>query len=192
MHPTTDHANPNLKQAVSYWLMPDSPTAAALEQLSHSARQHLNACWLPPHITLYSDLLDSTNQAIERLITTAHQQHPLWLQPATIEAGGAFTQSLLLRFQLEKGEAVAQAALQAWCQDLRQRSTDALGYRLDPHLSLVYSNDALPIRQARASALTPPTTSLRFDRVSAVSHPLRIQTARDIAAFTTLTIQSLH
>ena len=171
--------------------MPDQPTAAALKQLSDCAQQQLNGCRLRPHITLYSDHHTSHDMAIERLITTAEQRPPLRLQPQAIEAGAAFTQSLMLRFSVEGNERAGQAVLQAWCQDLRQRSADALGYQLNPHLSLLYSHDALPIRQACAAALTPPTTCLRFDRIGVVSHPLRIQTAGDIAAFTTLTIQRL-
>ena len=172
--------------------MPDQQAEAALERLSDCAQQQLNGCRLPPHITLYSDHLDSPHRAIERLVAAADQQPPIWLQPQAIEAGAAFTQSLMLRFSVEGNETAGQAALQAWCQDLRQRSADALGYQLNPHLSLLYSHDALPIRQACAAALTPPTTCLRFDRIGVVSHPLRIQTAGDIAAFTTLAIQRLE
>ena len=172
--------------------MPDQQSEAALERLSDCAQQQLNGCRLPPHITLYSDHLDSPDRAIERLIAAADQQPPVWLQPKAIEAGALFTQSLMLRFSDEAREQAAHAALQTCCEHLRQRSANALGYRLDPHLSLLYSHDALPIRQACAAALIPPATRLRFDRIGAVSHPLRIQTADDIAAFTTLTTQQLN
>ena len=175
--------------------MPDQQSEAALERLSDCAQQQLNGCRLPPHITLYSDHLDSADRAIERierLIAAADKQPPIWLQPQVIEAGALFTQSLMLRFSDEACEQAAHAALKTCCQHLRQRSANALAYRLDPHLSLLYSHDALPIRQDCAAALTPPATRLRFDRIGAVSHPLRIQTADDIAAVTTLTTQPLH
>lgn len=171
--------------------MPDQQTAAALKQISDCAQQQLNGCWLPPHITLYSDHLDSFDLAIEHLIAAAKQHQPLQLQPQAIEAGAAFTQSLMLRFSVEQSENAAQAALQAWSQNLCHRSANALGYQLDPHLSLLYSNDPLPTRQACAASLTPPSNSLRFDRIGAVSHPLRIETADDIAAFTPLASQKL-
>ncbi|QNI73825.1 hypothetical protein SynNOUM97013_01768 [Synechococcus sp. NOUM97013] len=177
---------------MSYWLMPDQQSEPALERLSDCAQQQMNGCRLPPHITLYSDHLDSPERAIERLVATADQQPPIRLQPQAIEAGALFTQSLVIRFSVEAREQAAHAALQTCCEHLRQRSANALGYRLDPHLSLLYSHDALPIRQACATALIPPATCLRFDRISAVSHPLRIQTIDDIAAFTTLTTQQLN
>ena len=177
--------------------MPDQQSEAALKRLSDCAQQQLNGCRLPPHITLYSDHLDSAHldsphRAIERLIAAADQQPPIRLRPQAIKAGALFTQSLMLRFSDKAHEQAAHAALQTCCEQLRQRSANALGYRLDPHLSLLYSHDALPIRQACAAALAPPASRLRFDRLAAVSHPLRIQTADDIAAFTTLTTQPLH
>ena len=177
--------------------MPDQQAEAALERLSDNAQAQLNGYRLPPHITLYSDHLDSDHldspdRAIERLVAAADQQPPIWLQPKAIEAGALFTQSLMLRFSDEAREQAAHAALQSCCEHLRQHSVNALGYRLDPHLSLLYSHDALPIRQACAAALAPPATRLRFDRLAAVSHSLRIQTADDIAAFTTLTTQQLN
>ena len=177
---------------MSYWLLPDQQSEAALERLSDCAQQLLNGCRLPPHITLYSDHLDSPHRASERLIAVADQQPFIRLQPQAIEAGALFTQSLMLRFSVEAREQAAHAALQTFCQALQQRSANALGYRLAPHLSLLYSHDALPIRQVCAAALTPPATRLRFDRLGAVSHPLRIHTADDIAAFTTLTTQQLN
>ena len=139
----------NIRQAVSYWLTPDQQAEAALERLFNSAQAQLNGYRLPPHITLYSDHLDSPDRTIERLVAAADQQPPIWLQPKAIEAGALFTQSLMLRFSDEAREQASHAALQTCCEHLRQRSANALGYRLDPHLSLLYSHDALPIRQVR-------------------------------------------
>ena len=61
---------------MSYWLLPDQQSEAALERLSDCAQQLLNGCRLPPHITLYSDHLDSPHRASERLIAVADQQPP--------------------------------------------------------------------------------------------------------------------
>ena len=60
--------------------MPDQQSEAALERLSDCAQQQLNGCRLPPHITLYSDHLDSP-RAIERLIAAAEQQRSIRFQP---------------------------------------------------------------------------------------------------------------
>ena len=87
--------------------MPDQQSEPALERLSDCAQQQMNGCRLPPHITLYSDHLDSPERAIERLVAAADQQPPIRLQPQAIEAGALFTQSLVIRFSVEAREQAA-------------------------------------------------------------------------------------
>ena len=81
----------------------------------------------------------------------------------------------MLRFSDEALEQAAQAALQTCCEQLRQRSANALGYQLNPHLSLLYSHDALPIRQACAAALDtpckPPALRSPRRRQPSAAHP---------------------
>lgn len=112
-------------QAVSYWLLPAPGTQAVFEQLSALASRSLVACRLPPHITLYSEHLGgdqgvSQEQAIAQLQHLAGCRQPVRLRTNVIEASLLFTKSLVLRFNASAAE---------------------LGYRLDPHLSLLYSQD---------------------------------------------------
>jgi len=165
--------------AVSFWLLPGPEAAAALEPLSAAARQALPAATLPLHITLCSDRIDAPATAIDRLQRFADQRSPLLLRPSGISATSRFSQSLILRFSPE-----AEAVLQAWVQPLRDTATVKASSRIDPHLSLLYSQAPLEQRQSLAARLQAPEAPLRFDQVSVVSHPAAISSPADIAAVT--------
>ena len=182
-------------QAVSYWLLPGREAQAALDQLSSLACKRIQAgvqvCTLPPHITLYSEHLDgdhgvSQEQVIARLQQLAEDCKPVQLWPNAIEATRIYTQSLVLRFNTG-----ARAELFPWFIQLRQRSASDCGYRLDPHLSLLYCQDTLERRQELAERLPLPEGPLLFHRISAVTHPLTINGPADIAACFTIHTCSL-
>lgn len=167
--------------AVSFWLLPGPEAAATLEPLSAAACQSLPAASLPLHITLCSDRIDGPATAIDRLQRFADQCSPLQLSPSGISATSRFTQSLILRFTPE-----SEAVLQAWVQPLRDTATVQANGRIDPHLSLLYSQAPLQQRQSLAGRLAAPAGPLLFDQVSVVSHPTTINAPADIAAVSTL------
>ena len=78
--------------------MPCPEAQAGFEQLSQQARCTLAGSMLPPHITLYSDRLDSRTDAINRLKQVAKVCQPTYLRSVAIEAGPLFTKSLVVRF----------------------------------------------------------------------------------------------
>ncbi|CAI8341649.1 MAG: Uncharacterised protein [Synechococcus sp. MIT S9220] len=158
--------------------MPCPKVQITLEELSKQACRGLHAYRLPPHITFYSDRLNSEATAIDRLRHIAENSKPVLLRPRTIEAGPLFTMSVVLRFGANK-------ELNHWYQLLRARSPNKLDYNLDPHLSLIYSDEALIRKQAMARQLPLPSPAL-FNRIRAVRHPLTISTAADIKAVTTI------
>ena len=166
------------QQAVSYWLMPCPKADDDFKQLSDQACRRLKGCTLQPHITLYSDHLDNAANAVDRLSQVAEDRQPLRLSPTAIEAGPLFTESLIVRF-------AASEELIHWFSQLRGRSNNRLDYRLEPHLSLLYSLETLNAKQAMAGQLTLPGPAL-FNRLGVVIHPLTISTDADIAAVTTL------
>ena len=177
-------------QAVSYWLLPSPEAQVRLNHLSAQARERISlggeVSMLPPHITLYSHRLDtdqpsSQEQAIDRLQQIADNHHAVLLFPKVIEATRMLTQSLVLRFNSE-----ALAELHPLFLQLCSNSPAELGYPLDPHLSLLYSQAPLEFRRELAKHLFPPTKPLMFERVSAVTHPLTIKSPTDIAACTTV------
>ncbi|QNI76568.1 hypothetical protein SynMVIR181_01598 [Synechococcus sp. MVIR-18-1] len=159
----------------------------ACEGMSHGG----GFCMLPPHITLYSHPLDadqpkSEGAVIDRLQQLADRHQPVLLSPKAIEATETFTQSLVLRFNSE-----ALRELQPWFQQFCLSSPNALGYKLDPHVSLLYSQAPFAFRREAAKRIALPTYPLLFERVSAVTHPLTINSSADIAACTTLQEYSL-
>lgn len=177
----------NTNRATSFWLLPAPGAAAALDRLSADACGALPACTLPPHITLDSHRLDTPAIAIERLRRLAEQRSPVQLSPGRITATSRFTQSLILRFA-----SATETLLQPWVQQLRDSSVEVKGDRLDPHLSLLYSQAPLQRRQAVAAQLQAPAGPLLFDQVCVVSHPLTISTPADIAAFRSLAQLTLY
>ena len=177
-------------QAVSYWLQPGPQAQDRLNQLSAQAFEQISlggeVCMLPLHLTLYSHPLDadqpnSEGRAIDRLQQLVDGHQPVLLSPNTIEATETFTQSLVLRFNCK-----ALRELQPWFQQLCLSSPNAHGYKLDPHVSLLYSQAPLAFRREAVKRLALPTDLLLFERVSAVTHPLTINSPADIAACTTL------
>ena len=148
-------------QAVSYWLLPGPEAQVRLDQLSLLACEGMSHgggfCMLPPHITLYSHPLDadqpnSEGTVIDRLQQLADRHQPVFLSPKAIEATETFTQSLVLRFNSE-----ALIELQPWFQQLCLSSPNALGYKLDPHASLLYSQAPRAFRREAVKRLALPT-----------------------------------
>ena len=167
--------------AVSYWLLPGREAQAALDQLSALASQAVMACTLPPHITLYSEPVNGEHGSsywyvIDRLQRLADCRKPVELWPCTIEATGIYTQSLVLRFNAD-----ARTELLPWSTQLRWSASSAFDYRIDPHLSLLYSQDTLERRQELAQRLPLPEGPLLFESISAVTHPFTISGPTDIA-----------
>ena len=76
-------------------------------------------------------------------------------------------------------------------QPLRDTATVQANGRIDPHLSLLYSQAPLQQRQSLAGRLAAPAGPLLFDQVSVVSHPATINAPADIAAVSTLAQRSL-
>ena len=145
------------RQAVSYWLLPGPEALVRLNQLSLLACEGMSHgggfCILPPHITLYSYPLDadqpkSEGAVIDRLQRLADSHQPVLLSPKAIEATETFTQSLVLRFNCE-----ALSELQPWFQQLCLSSPNAHGYKLDPHVSLLYSQAPLAFKREEPSVL---------------------------------------
>ena len=167
------------QQAVSYWLMPGPRAHDDFRQLSEQACCGLQGCTLPPHITLYSDHLDNTANAVARLSQVAEGRMPLQLCTTAIEAGSLFTMSLILRF-------AACEELIDWFTRLRARSPNRLDYQFRPHLSLLYSSETLTAKQVMAEQLQLPAPAL-FNRLAVVVHPVTINTDVDVA-----TVRTLH
>jgi hypothetical protein len=119
--------------------------------------------------------------AIDRLQQLADGHQPVLLSAKAIEATETFTQSLVLSFNSE-----AIRELQPWFQQLCFSSSNFLGYNLDPHVSLLYSQAPLECRRKLAKRLVLPIEPLLFERVSVVTHPLTINSPADLAACTTL------
>ena len=176
-------------QAVSYWLLPGPEAQVRLNELSAKACEQISlggeVCMLPLHLTLHSHPLDADQPHSEGTIDRLHQladgRQPVLLSPNAIEATETFTQSLVLRFNSE-----ALRELQPWFQQLCLSSPNFLGYKLDTHVSLLYSQAPLECRRKLAKRLVLPIEPMLFERVSAVTHPLTINSPADIAACTTL------
>jgi hypothetical protein len=92
----------------------------------------------------------------------------------------------VLRFSAE-----AREILYSYFLQLRLSSHAELGYRLDPHLSLLYCHELLDLRRELARELPRPSGPLLFESVSAVKHPLIISSSADIAACATIHACSL-
>jgi 2'-5' RNA ligase len=164
---------------VAFWLTPEQSDQTFYQELIELLAQTYDAPTFVPHVTLYwGEYPDQTD--FTRLIKSVTQGiSSFHLQIDRVDYSDQLTKSVFVKFH-------PNSTVTKLCESLRQCSTHDSGFRLDPHLSLIYK----PLREAQKQSLVSrielSASSVRFESVMVVMTPNQIETLEDITASTLL------
>lgn len=157
---------------VAFWLIPDAAERPTWSALMDRLAAREQAPPFPPHVTLYTCRRSANDREI--LADVARRTAPFSLMPIALETGERFTKSVFLRL-------ARSAAIEALHRDFHAAVPRPSGYRLDPHLSLLYKLLPEDRRLDLAAQLEVPMKPIRFTAVQLVAIPEQTLGAQDVA-----------
>jgi hypothetical protein len=158
---------------VSFWLLPAEADRLIFESIIARLAQTYEAPVFAPHVTLYSGeyadheepsaILDQAIQGIDAVELTVD----------SIRITSAFTKTLFVQF-------ISSEQLKMLSDRIRQLSATLSGYRLDPHLSLLYQHMPDADKQRAAESISLPQNRVSFDAVAGNVSPGPIRSRDDV------------
>ena len=144
---------------VSFWLLPAKGDRLIFESIITRLAQTYEAPVFAPHVTLYSGeyadhedlgaILEEAIQGIDAVELTID----------SIRSTSAFFKTLFVQF-------ASSDQLKMLSDRICKLSAKPSGYRLDPHLSLLYKHMPDADKQRAAETISLPQTQVSFDAVA--------------------------
>ena len=147
----------------SLWYIPDENQAGALEQLIARLAQRFDAIPFYPHVTGFSGVCDTRDQARRAVDLALEYFGPFEMTVSGVGHSANFFRTLFL--ELEQHSIPKQVAAR-----MAQHCPRPDGYVLEPHLSLIYKDMDQERRQALCQEIDLGYADLRFARAWLV-HP---------------------
>lgn len=163
---------------VAFWLMPEQDERKRLETVIADLARACSTPRFAPHVTLYSCRRSADQAELALLARLAAATPPLTLTPKTTEVGQPLAQALFWSIP-------SQPRLTALFQALHAGVAQPSDYRLQPHLSLLYSDLPSDRRRELGRTLCPPAV-LHCNELRAVAIPARLATMDDFRGWQTL------
>lgn len=166
---------------IAFWLMPAREEKAFFAGLIAQLGARFDAPVFEPHVTLFGGAIDQES-ALERLKGTAAASSACQLEIDQISISEAYTKTLFVQFRASPGASSLSAALSSECGD----------YHFDPHLSLLYKDMGLAMKEHLAREIQPPFERVSFDALKVITCPAEIRRRKDVEAWRTLCEQRLQ
>jgi hypothetical protein len=158
---------------VSFWLLPAEEDRLIFEAIIARLASAYDAPVFAPHVTLYSGEYADHEDPGAILAQAIRGMDSVALTVESIRTTRAFTKTLFVQF-------APSEPLNALSDRLRQRSAMPSGYRLDPHLSLLYKHMPEADQQRVAETISLPQTQVSFDAVAGNVSPTPTRTRDDV------------
>ena len=154
-----------LLQRFSLFLTPCDTDFAYLGSLIGEITATRNAYPFEPHVTVYSGSCNN-NELLEKFLAEAVRGvSPIALKTAGIGCGPEYFKSLFIRFDED-------VRVRLIHDRLKQALGEDSGYRLLPHLSLLYQDLPMMEKEALAQSITLDRPEILFDAVKIVAPPV--------------------
>jgi len=153
-----------LNDRISYWLLPRKEERTYFQKLIIQIAEKYGAQPFIPHLTLYVGRYypqDDPGEIVEKALQGVK---PLSLEIDKIRYSDEVTKTLYISF-------FPHEALKEIHRELRESSTIASDYRLDPHMSLIYHPLTNSEKELLAGSIHIHRSNVVFDQVWAVSTP---------------------
>ena len=158
---------------VSFWLLPAEEDRLIFEAIIARLAQAYDAPVFAPHVTLYSGEYADHEDPGAILAQAIRGMDSVALTVDSIRTTRAFTKTLFVQF-------APSEPLNTLSDRLRHRSAMPSGYRLDPHLSLLYKHMPEADQQRAAETISLPQTQVSFDAVAGNVSPTPTRTRDDV------------
>jgi Cyclic phosphodiesterase-like protein len=158
---------------VSFWLLPAEEDRLIFEAIIARLAQAYDAPVFAPHVTLYSGEYADYEDPGAILAQAIRGMDSVALTVDSIRTTRAFTKTLFVQF-------TPSEPLNTLSDRIRQRSATPSGYRLDPHLSLLYKHMLEADQQRAAETISLPQTQVSFDAVAGNVSPTPTRTRDDV------------
>jgi hypothetical protein len=163
---------------VSFWLLPAEGDRLIFEAIIARLAQAYEAPVFAPHVTLYAGEYADHEDPGAILQQAMQGSGSVALTVDAIRTTGAFTKTLFVQF-------TPSARLHTLLDRLRQQSATPSGYRLDPHLSLLYKHMPEADRRRAAATISLPRTQVSFDAAAGIVTPTPTRTVDDVTRWET-------
>lgn len=158
---------------VSFWLLPAEGDRLIFDAIIARLAQVYDAPVFAPHVTLYAGEYAEHENPGAILQQAIQGTDSVKLTVESIRTTSAFTKTLFVQF-------AASEQLNTLSDRIRQQSATPSDYRLDPHLSLLYTHLPEADQQRAATAISLPQTQVLFDAVSGIVTPTPTRTRDDV------------
>ena len=148
---------------IAYWLMPAVPMCDFFVTLIAELAQRFDAPLFEPHLTIYVESVSRGN-ARRVLDEVAADFGQIRMSVAGMRFSEEFFKTVFVQF-------FASAALTRLSEAIQSYSVHAVGYHLDPHLSLIYKTMSADEKNKLAASLRLPFDEVVFDSVAAINVP---------------------
>jgi predicted component of type VI protein secretion system len=174
------------KQSVAilaYWLIPAEPAYQYFRALISELAVRFDAPVFGPHVTLYGTKAAGEDPAgvLQSAVTNVK---PLRLSVAGLDCSDEFTKTLYVQFH-------SDAALRRLSEGLQAASVSQRGYKLNPHLSLIYKTMAPEAKRQIMNSLALAFAEVDFDSVQAIITPPKVESREDVEAWRTVATRPL-
>jgi 2'-5' RNA ligase len=167
---------------IAFWLIPAEPAHSLLQGIINDLARRYDAPVFEPHVTIHvaADRADLAETVLEQ----AARESAINLTPLGIDQSEQFVKTLFVQF-------VLSAELRRINENIRNVAHDALGYELNPHLSLLYNKMDAAIRRDLALSMSVPFGQVMFDAIKAVRCVLPTRSCADVEAWRIVAAASL-
>ena len=145
---------------IAYWLIPSEPAHSFFQRTINDLAHRFDAPVFEPHVTFHVGA-DRAGAAKSALGDAARECKLIGLTPLGIDQSDEFIKTLFVQFAMT-------AELRKINDMIREAANDSSQYQLNPHLSLLYKNLAVPTRQELAASINVPCSEVTFDAIKAV------------------------
>lgn len=168
--------NARSPRPLSFWLIPRQPEKAALETLMAGLVARHGTPRFEAHLTVLGDVTADPAAAATALRSATAGLGPLSLGVRGVGCSDAFFKSVFV-------EMVASVSLLRLSERLRAALPGAQGYVLQPHLSLIYADMPVAMKEAIGREIRIEARTIEFDEAAAVTPGNAEQGWRDVTAW---------
>ena len=168
---------------IAYWLIPSEPAHGFFQRMINDLARRCDAPVFEPHVTIHVGA-DRADAAENALGAAARECKLIGLKPLGIDQSNEFIKTLFVQFamsaELSKINGIIREAANDWSQ-----------FELKPHLSLLYKNLLVAIRNELAASINVPLSEVTFDAIKAVRCVSPAESRADVEAWHVVAAASL-
>lgn len=166
---------------VAFWLVPRRHDREKLQSHITSLALRYSAPIFVPHVTVYSCRRTLSQRELALAAGLARTCRPIVLNALGLSGKTRLSQTLFIRLQ-------ENAALLELNRSLHRGVEQPSNYKLDPHLSLLYQDIPVDVRETLTRDISVPLAKISFEELWAVAIPDQLNAIGDFDGWQNLLI----